>query len=81
MQNASKQTYQEDIVQIEEESQSPQFIWNYANYIQGINLPVKGEKKNINHEKKDSNIEDAQDILKCSFCNLPIFAELSRIFY
>ena len=35
------------------------------------------EKRNINHEKKDSFIEDAQDILKCSFCNIPNFAELS----
>ena len=59
MQNASKQTYKEEIIQIEEDSQSPQFIWDYTNNIQSVDLPVKKKEKKekentVNHEKKDS---------------------------
>ena len=45
MQYARKQTYKEEFIQIGEESQSPQFIQDYTNNIQGINLPVKKKKK------------------------------------
>ena len=66
MQYARKQTYKEEFIQIGEESQSPQFIQDYTNNIQGINLPIKGGKK-VKHENKDSYTEDAKDILQCGF--------------
>ena len=68
MQYARKQTYKEEFIQIGEESQSPQFIQDYTNNIQGINLPVKKKKKKKKkHENKDSYTEDAKDILQCRF--------------